>query len=90
MTTRQPLQIGEVQETLLIPLYGRAVESRKRKPLLRDDKAIEMVAAIDYDFTKFDGARSLFGAVLRTAMYDEWIREFLAEHPSWRRPCSSI
>jgi len=41
-----------------------------------------MVAAIDYDFSKFDGANSLQGCVIRTAMFDEWIREFLRRNPS--------
>lgn len=75
------VELGSVQETLLIPLYGRAVESRKRNPVLQDRKAMSMVNAIDYDFAKFDGKRSLFGASLRSAIFDVWIREFVARHP---------
>lgn len=70
-----------VAETLLIPLYARAVETRKRAGLLADPKAVEMVAAIDYDFTRFGRSRSLFGAVLRTAIFDHWISAFLIRHP---------
>jgi O-methyltransferase involved in polyketide biosynthesis len=81
-STRTAVALGSVQETLLIPLYGRAVETKKKRPLLADPKAVEMVDSIDYDFTRFDGARSLFGSVLRTAIYDEWVRGFLAEHPA--------
>lgn len=72
---------GTVQETLLIPLYGRAVEHGKPEPALRDARAVAMVAAIDYDFARFDGLPSLTGAVLRTLVFDHWIRDFLAAHP---------
>jgi O-methyltransferase involved in polyketide biosynthesis len=80
MRTRHSIELGEVQETLLIPLYGRAVETRKPRGLLRDPKAVEMVEAIAYDFRKFDGARSLFGTVVRTAVFDLWVRSFLDTH----------
>jgi O-methyltransferase involved in polyketide biosynthesis len=75
-------RLGAVEETLLIPLYGRAVESRKPRAILRDPKAVEIVAAIDYDFHKFDGATSLQGCVIRTAMFDEWIIDFLRANPA--------
>ncbi|QIS13630.1 class I SAM-dependent methyltransferase [Nocardia arthritidis] len=74
-------RLGEVQETLLIPLYGRAVETGKSRPILRDPKAVEMVRAIDYDFGRFDGGRSLFGTVLRTSIIDAWVLDFLERHP---------
>ncbi|MGW4126045.1 class I SAM-dependent methyltransferase [Nocardia sp. NPDC004711] len=73
--------LGEVQETLLIPLYGRAVETGKARPILRDPKAVEMIGAIDYDFGRFDGGRSLFGTVLWTSIFDAWVSGFLAVHP---------
>lgn len=73
--------LGTVQETLLIPLYGRAVETRKPEAVLRDPAAETMVAAIDYDFARFDGGPSLIGTVLRTNLFDHWVRAFLVEHP---------
>lgn len=82
MADRQPVTLGEVQETLLIPLYGRAVETGKKRGLLRDHKAVEMVEAIDYDFARFDGGPSLLGVVLRTCIFDVWVRSFLSEHPA--------
>lgn len=75
------VRLGTVQETLLIPLYGRAVESRKPEAALRDPAAEAMVAAIDYDFARFDGGSNLIGTVLRTNLFDHWVRAFLAEHP---------
>lgn len=37
-------------ETLLIPLYGKAMQGRKRSPILIDPKAREIVENIDYNF----------------------------------------
>ncbi|WP_416972460.1 class I SAM-dependent methyltransferase [Streptomyces sp. 4F14] len=75
-------ELGEIQETLLIPLYARAVETRKRRGMLHDPRAVEMVDALEYDFSRFAGARSLVGANLRTLLFDHWVREFLTAHPS--------
>ncbi|MEM9673696.1 MAG: class I SAM-dependent methyltransferase [Bacteroidota bacterium] len=75
------VQLGEVQETLLIPLYGRAVASRPPKPLLNDTKAREIVKQLDYDFSLIDGQPSLKGAVLRTLTYDHLLKELLGPYP---------
>ncbi len=80
--SKQPPELGDVQETLLIPLYARAVETRKRNGMLSDPRAVEMVDAIDYDFTRFDGAKSLLGANLRTLLFDGWVSDFLRQHPT--------
>lgn len=70
------------EETLLIPLYGRAVHTRQGGRLLSDAKAVEMVEEIDYDFARFDGSRDLYGCVLRSAVIDHWVAGFLREHPA--------
>lgn len=74
-------ELGEVQETLLIPLYGRARDAARRHPVLGDVRARELVDSIDYDFRRFRGG-SLPGSVLRTAIFDGWVRRFLDEHPA--------
>ncbi|WLP92852.1 class I SAM-dependent methyltransferase [Gordonia sp. NB41Y] len=74
-------ELGEIQETLLIPLYGRARDAAESGGgVLKDTKAVELVDAIDYDFTEFRGP-SLGGAVLRASIFDGYIREFLQRHP---------
>jgi len=80
--TERGVRLGTIQETLLIPLYGRAVETRKEEAILTDPRAEEIVAAIDYDFARFDNLPSLTGAVLRTSLFDRWVTDFLAEHPT--------
>jgi O-methyltransferase involved in polyketide biosynthesis len=41
--------LGSVQQTLFIPLAARARAARARHPALRDEKAAEILAAVDYD-----------------------------------------
>ena len=41
-----------VPETLLIPLYIRAKESRRPDAMLRDDIAVAVVDQLNYDFTR--------------------------------------
>jgi O-methyltransferase involved in polyketide biosynthesis len=70
-----------VQETALIPLYARALESRSEQPILEDPKAAEIVDAIDWDFSRFAQRRTVMGLALRGAMFDVWVRDFLQQHP---------
>lgn len=77
-----PLSLGAVQETLLIPLYGRATFTRQHPALIDDPKAVEMVDAIDYDFSRLDDTMSLIGSVFRTRIFDRWISRWLAENPT--------
>jgi O-methyltransferase involved in polyketide biosynthesis len=78
--SKAPPALGQVQETLLIPLYGRARDAASRRPVLGDRRARELVDGLDYDFTRFGGP-SLSGSVLRSAILDGWVRRFLRQHP---------
>ena len=72
-----------VSETLLIPLYFRAVEANERDPIVRDDRAKALVERIPYDFSRFDrlDADRVF-TLMRSRQFDRHARAFLAEHPS--------
>jgi O-methyltransferase involved in polyketide biosynthesis len=79
---REPeLELDPVQETLFIPLYGRATLTRQGSALIDDPRAVELVEAIDHDWARFDGLPSLFGATLRTRILDHWIAAWLADNP---------
>ncbi|MEM9692761.1 MAG: class I SAM-dependent methyltransferase [Myxococcota bacterium] len=81
MDQRIDVELGPVQETLLIPLLGRARETQKRDGLLQDDKALEIVSRLTYDFDKWEGTQSLQGATFRTLMFDGMVKDFLTRHP---------
>jgi O-methyltransferase involved in polyketide biosynthesis len=81
MTSRQAIRLGTVPETLLVPLYARAIESRRRHPILYDSKALGMVESIDWDFQRFNQRPRVIACMLRSAMFDEWVKGFLRGHP---------
>ena len=85
MSEKIAIELGNVQKTLLLPLWGRAIESQKGKPLLIDKTAIEIIQGIDYDFeTISEGVNeaSILGWVCRSLLIDEVIRKFIARHPN--------
>jgi O-methyltransferase involved in polyketide biosynthesis len=79
--SRQAIRLGTVPETLLVPLWARAVESRRKHPILDDPRAIGMVESIDWDFQRFNQRWRVVGCTLRSAMFDEWVKGFLRSHP---------
>ena len=72
-------ELGAVQQTLFIPLAARAAQTSKKRPLLRDPKAAELLAAIDFDRAKYGQDTGGGVVVLRTVIFDWWVREFLAD-----------
>ena len=67
-----------ISETLLIPLWARATETGNNSPIVQDAKAVEMISRIDYDFSKFSGARlSQVGVSIRTMLLDRCVETFL-------------
>ena len=81
MDSRKAVRLGTVPETLLVPLFARAVESRRKHPILADSRAIEMVESIDWDFQRFNQRWRVIACTLRSAMFDEWVKGFLSSHP---------
>ena len=78
-----------VQETLIIPLYARKMCSELYSSLYRDETALRLVGAVDYDFSALEKrSRSLmqrFG-FLEVAMRQNdlaiEVREYLKSHPN--------
>ena len=48
------IDLGAVQETLILPLWARAKEMEKKNPIVYDTYARDIVARIDYDFSKIE------------------------------------
>lgn len=82
MENKHQVRLGAVQETLFVPLAARARETQRKRPVLRDPKAVEMVRSIDYDTVKYGSGAGGSVTVLRTAIIDFWVRGFLARHPA--------
>jgi O-methyltransferase involved in polyketide biosynthesis len=74
-----------VAETLLIPLYIRAIETERQDALLRDDRAVALVSQMDPAFSRIKQIRmdkdDQMALVLRNREFDRYARVFLARHP---------
>ncbi len=77
------VKTGTIEETLLLPLWGRAYETRKKNPRLIDEKAVEIIKSIDYDFSEIEKTQSLsqHGWVARSVHTDAMARAFIEQHP---------
>ena len=79
---------NSVQETLVIPLYGRKLCTERFPNLFKDEKAVELIGKLDYDFSELEKrSESLayrFGA-LEVAMRENdlmtEIKDYLKSHP---------
>ncbi|MHC4840467.1 MAG: class I SAM-dependent methyltransferase [Planctomycetota bacterium] len=76
------VNLGLVQETLLVPLWARAMECQQPIPILEDVKSREILESLDYDFSILSKATaSQIGCCVRGRLVDGWVREFIAENP---------
>ena len=64
-----------------MPLYARALETRRKQPLFMDPRAVEIVDSIDWDFQRIAQPRRMAGCVLRGALFD--VKRKLAARFSW-------
>ena len=71
-----------VPETLLVALYLRAAETQRAGGIIRDEKAVEMIQKIEYDFARFNKAwASQVGVAVRTEILDEATTAFIRQYP---------
>jgi len=80
----EKFELKDVRQTLLLPLWGRFIENQKKKPLLIDHKAVEIIKNIDYDFLSFAQnvhPLSRVAWIARSIYFDEKITEHLKQHP---------
>ncbi|MEW5938749.1 MAG: class I SAM-dependent methyltransferase [Chloroflexota bacterium] len=74
--------LAGVPETLLIPLYHRALESQRPDALVKDDKAVEIVRQLDFDASRFKLQKhDILGLVCRVREFDRFARDFLTARP---------
>ncbi|HZD59079.1 MAG TPA: class I SAM-dependent methyltransferase [Anaerolineae bacterium] len=79
---KEKIQLTEEQETLLVPLYSKAIEGQQPNPIFIDKKAQEILEHIEYDFAKLKIPRKTAVMLsIRAKKIDAYTREFLASHP---------
>jgi O-methyltransferase involved in polyketide biosynthesis len=89
--------ISDVSESLLLPLYARALESRSLDPILVDERAVEITQELNLMFERSGSPlheqlskgklRRRFGdklsvaLALRTRRFDRYCMDYMKEHP---------
>ena len=84
MSDRVNINLGNVQKTLFLPLWGRAVETKKRNPLLVDETAVKIIDQVDYDFSQITqnmDELSQIAWIKRSLICDQVIKKFLTSFP---------
>jgi O-methyltransferase involved in polyketide biosynthesis len=76
------LELTGVAETLLLPLYIRARESKRPDAIIKDQAVEDLIQRLDYDFSgfKFDKEDEV-SIILRVRQFDRYARDFLARNP---------
>ena len=83
------IEKNTVQETLVIPLYGRKMCTEQFPNLFQDSKAVELIDSLDYDFTAMEKKSKSIGyrfGALEVAMRETdlglEIKDYLKTHPN--------
>ena len=79
------IEKGSVQETLLIPLYGRKMAMDLYPDLFEDKECQSLLESIDFDAPTMSEIKAKIGALMAaTRQYDmaEVCRTYLKDHPN--------
>jgi O-methyltransferase involved in polyketide biosynthesis len=79
------INLGPIQETLLLPLWARAKETEKEKPIIRDLNARDIISSIDYDFSKIEAEPEIANNqqlmwAIRAFNFDAIVSKFLNQY----------
>ncbi|GAP69507.1 O-Methyltransferase [Bacteroidales bacterium 6E] len=78
-------QLGSIQQTLFMPVWARAKETAKKKPLLTDHVAEKIIRSIDFDFRQLDKnvtEISQIAWIARCMRFDRVIKAFIEQYPN--------
>lgn len=84
---KQKIQLTGVNETMLMPVYARALESRKKNAAFYDETAVKTVESLDYNFKQHGKNKlNVWGCISRAIILDREAAAYIAQHPD----CSVI
>ena len=84
---KEKINLSGVNETMLVPVYARALESQKKNPAFYDETAIRVINSLDYDFKKHGKSKmNMWGCAARTIIFDREVSTYIQAHPN----CSII
>jgi len=79
------IDLGQVQETLMLPLWARAREAEKDNPIICDTFAKNIIERIDYDFSQIEASPMADNQgvwAIRAYNFDNIVNAFIADHSS--------
>lgn len=83
---KEKIDLTAVSETMLVPLYARAIESKKESPEFIDKTAVKIIDNLDYDFKKrfktSTNKMNFWGCSARTVILDKQTKEFINKNPN--------
>lgn len=84
-TMKEKIDLTAVSETMLVPLYARAIESKKENPEFIDKTALKVMDNLDYDFKKrfktSTNKMNFWGCSARTVILDKQTKEYINNNP---------
>ena len=79
---KNKLDLKGISETLVVPVYARALESQRVHPKFVDYTAVNIVKSLDYDFAKHGKSKmNMWGCASRTYILDREVKKYIKEHP---------
>ena len=83
---KEKIDFTGVSETMLVPLYSRALESKRKNPQFVDNTAVEVINSLDYNFKKrFKNSTNklnFWGCSARTVIIDKQTTDFIKSNPN--------
>ncbi len=82
---KEKVDLSGVTETMLVPLYSRALEAERMNPQFIDETAVKVMDSLDYDFKKkfkdSTNKMNFWGCCARTVIIDDFARDFIQKNP---------
>ncbi|MBN1415452.1 MAG: class I SAM-dependent methyltransferase [Bacteroidales bacterium] len=79
------VELGDIQKTLFMPVWARAVETKKENPILIDLTALEIIDTVDFDFSQMTdnlAEISQIAWIARCKRFDMIVNDFIDNHPN--------
>ena len=79
------VSLGNIQKTLFMPVWARAMETKKSNPVLIDKMAVEMIDSVDFDFSAMTANLKEINQIAwiaRCKRFDIIISDFITRNPN--------
>lgn len=81
---KMDIQLGQIQETLLLPLTARIVETKHRNGIISDPKSVEIGEKLSFSYRQIENKLTEIGVAalaVRAVQFDIQIKKFQEQHP---------